>query len=203
MLALSAGLALAEVMPQAASASGGATAGEYTSQPIAKRRYYQRVKQAVYEFNVMGEAIKQNKLQDEDVTGFFSLKLVTYSARKKQKCVGAAPGTCDLGERRRSRYDDMKVTMSLLGNAFRADSQTPPDAVQQVREAKAFFAAVEKMQKALKAEDQQKALVKYASAKDALEAYLNDVDLPPTTYPDYNPNIDMTEPALCQGSFCI
>ena len=40
-----AGLMSAVVMPEASLASGGATAGKYTSIPIAKRRYFGRVKQ--------------------------------------------------------------------------------------------------------------------------------------------------------------
>ena len=36
-----------------AMASGGATAGTYTTQPIAKRRYFGRVKQGVFEFLAM------------------------------------------------------------------------------------------------------------------------------------------------------
>ena len=36
--------------PEAALASGGATAGKYTTIPIAKRRYYGRVQEAVHEF---------------------------------------------------------------------------------------------------------------------------------------------------------
>ena len=36
--------------PDAALASGGSTAGKYTTIPIAKRRYYGRVQEAVHEF---------------------------------------------------------------------------------------------------------------------------------------------------------
>ena len=36
--------------PDPAWASGGATAGKYTTIPIAKRRYYGRVQQGVHEF---------------------------------------------------------------------------------------------------------------------------------------------------------
>ena len=38
-------------------ASGGATAGKYTTQPIAKRRYFGRVKQGVFEFLQMEDPI--------------------------------------------------------------------------------------------------------------------------------------------------
>ena len=59
MLGLTAGLALGACLPQAAVASGGATAGKYTTIPIAKRRYFGRVKQGVYEFTLVGAAIKK------------------------------------------------------------------------------------------------------------------------------------------------
>ena len=44
--------------PLAAEASGGATAGKYTTIPIAKRRYYGRVKQGVVEYLAVGAAVK-------------------------------------------------------------------------------------------------------------------------------------------------
>lgn len=42
--------ATALTVPSVAWASGGATAGKYTTIPIAKRRYYGRVQQAVHDF---------------------------------------------------------------------------------------------------------------------------------------------------------
>ena len=45
---------------------------------------------------------------------------------------------------------------------------------------------------------------RYAAAIEALEIYLNDVDLPPTFAPgEYTAEADMSVPSLCQGSFCI
>ena len=52
-LAAAAALALLGIAPLPAMASGGATAGKYTTQPIAKRRYFGRVKQGVFEFLAM------------------------------------------------------------------------------------------------------------------------------------------------------
>ena len=49
-LAAAAALCLLGSVPLPAVASGGATAGKYTTQPIAKRRYFGRVKQGVFEF---------------------------------------------------------------------------------------------------------------------------------------------------------
>ena len=51
--------------------------------------------------------------------------------------------------------------------------------------------------------DRKTAALSYAAALEALEIYLNDVELPPTFAPDYTQKADMNVPSLCQGSFCI
>lgn len=48
--------------PNSALASGGATAGKYTTIPIAKRRYYGRVQEAVHEVSCHGERLTSNAL---------------------------------------------------------------------------------------------------------------------------------------------
>lgn len=50
-----------------AYASGGATAGKYTTIPIAKRRYYGRVQEAVHEFLLMAPAVIKGDLMDPNV----------------------------------------------------------------------------------------------------------------------------------------
>jgi hypothetical protein len=50
-----------------ANASGGATAGKYTTIPIAKRRYYGRVQEAVHEFLLMAPAVIKGDLMDPTV----------------------------------------------------------------------------------------------------------------------------------------
>lgn len=50
-----------------AHASGGATAGKYTTIPIAKRRYYGRVQEAVHEFLLMAPAIIKGDTTDPTV----------------------------------------------------------------------------------------------------------------------------------------
>jgi len=198
MLAVS-GLAL--FLPEAAQASGGATAGKYTTIPIAKRRYFGRVKQGVYEFTLVGASIKKGDVKGEDVESFFAQTIKVQSERKKQQCVGSA-SACEVKEEFSSRWEDMKLSMFLLGNAFRMDSGKPPEKVKQVKEAKAFFTQVEKLQIASRAGDRKAAAARYADAIDALEIYLNDVELPPTDNPEYRVT-DLTVPSLCQGSFCI
>ena len=97
----------------------------------------------------------------------------------------------------------MKLSMFLLGNAFRMDSGKPPEKVKQVKEAKAFIAQVEKLRKARLAGDKKAVALSYAASIEALEAYLNDVELPPTIAPDYKEAADLEVLSLCQGSFCI
>ena len=143
-----------------------------------------------------------------------------------------------------SRWEDMKLSCFLLGNAFRVDSGKPPEKVKQVKEAKVrppprpaachphrarccltafpsprqvFFSEVTKLQKAAAsgarppcsracrgphptlvalavarrrmpgrrrahacavAGNKKQAAISYAAAKEALEIYLNDVELP-------------------------
>ena len=56
-LAAAAALCLLGSAPLPAVASGGATAGKYTTIPIAKRRYFGRVKQGVFEFLQMEKPV--------------------------------------------------------------------------------------------------------------------------------------------------
>lgn len=53
--------------PSASYASGGATAGKYTTIPIAKRRYYGRVQEAVHEFLLMAPAVIKGDMTDPTI----------------------------------------------------------------------------------------------------------------------------------------
>ena len=128
--------------------------------------------------------------------------ILVSTAKQKKQCIGD-DNSCVTKEKYSSRYEDMKLAMFLLGNAFRMDSGKPPEKVKQVKEAKAFFAQVEKLQKARIKGDRKTAALTYAASIEALEAFLNDVDLPPTFAPDYKEAADQEVPSLCQGSFCI
>ena len=194
---------LAATTPGSAFASGGATAGKYTTIPIAKRRYFGRVKQGVYEFLLVGEAIKKGELDGEPLQNFFADNIQVTSARQKRQCSSLGGSACQVEEKFSSRWEDMKLSMFLLGNAFRMDSGKPPEKVKQVKEAKAFTSQVEKMRKASKAGSRKEAALSYAAAIEALEIFLNDVELPPTSFPDYKQTADVSVPSLCQGSFCI
>ena len=61
----------------------------------------------------------------------------------------------------------------------------------------------EKMRSAAAAGDRKGAALSYAAAVEALDIFLNDVELPPTFAPDYAREADLSVPSLCQGSFCI
>ena len=94
--------------------------------------------------------------------------------------------------------------MYLLGNAFRMDSGKPPEKVKQVKQAKLFFAEVEKLKKASTAGNAKEAALRYALAKEALDVYLNDVELPPTFVPgEYVAPTDDDGAVAMLGSFCI
>jgi len=189
--------------PLPALASGGATAGKYTTIPIAKRRYFGRVKQGVFEFLAMEGAVFKGDLTSEDVTDFFADTLVVAKKRQKTNCLAPGTSACVVDEKVSSRWEDMKLSCFLLGNSFRVDSGKPPEKVKQVKEAKLFFAEVEKVKKATSSGDKKGAAVHYAAAKEALDIYLHDVELPPTYFPDYKAAADTSVPSLCQGSFCI
>ena len=203
LLGAASALVLAVSSPEGAFASGGATAGKYTTIPIAKRRYFGRVKQAVFEFLLVGEAIKKGNLDSDAINDFFADNIQVQAKRKKRQCLTIGDSSCEVDEKFSSRWEDMKLTMFLLGNAFRMDSGKPPEKVKQVKEAKAFTKQVEKLRKAAKEGDRKTAALSYAAALEALEIYLNDVELPPTFAPDYASAADLAVPSLCQGSFCI
>jgi hypothetical protein len=75
--------------------------------------------------------------------------------------------------------------------------------VKQVKQAKAFFAEVEKLRKASKADDNKAASRAFLAAEEYLNVYLNDVELPPTVDPEYESEADTQVVSLCQGNFCM
>lgn len=117
-----------------AHASGGATAGKYTTIPIAKRRYYGRVQQAVHEFLDMGPSVVKGDMSVATIQTFFDpLAVVVVPAKRKDvngQCT-KKDGDCRGKEVRDSRYNDMKASMYLLANAFRTDQQKPPDRLRK------------------------------------------------------------------------
>ena len=61
---------------------------------------------------------------------FFAQTIKTQSARKKAQCLGSE-SACEVKEEFSSRWEDMKLSMYLLGNAFRMDSGKPPEKVRR------------------------------------------------------------------------
>jgi len=143
------------------------------------------------------------ELSSATVDDFFADTIQVATAKQKRQCLSLDDNNCKTQDKFSSRWEDMKLSMFLLGNAFRTDSGKPPEKVKQVKEAKALFTQVDKLQKARTKDDKKAAALAYAASIEALESFLNDVDLPPTAAPDYQVSADETVPSLCQGSFCI
>merc|ERR1712238_49184 len=160
------------VAPQPAYASGGATAGKYTSIPIAKRRYYGRVQASVHEFLLLGPDVVKADFSAATIQTFFDpMALVVVAAKIK-----------DGKEIRDSYYNDMKTSMYLLGNAFRLNQTKAPDNLPTVRAAKTFFKEMDFVEKAAKRKRQndRDTVIHYAAALEALDKFLDLVELPPT-----------------------
>ena len=110
--------------------------------PIAKRRYYGRVQQAVHEFLSMGPSIVKKDLKAFEVLTFFDVNAVVLVPAKNQAINGQCTkkdNSCRGQEVRDSRYHDMKASMYLLGNAFRINQTKAPDNLPTVKAAKSFF----------------------------------------------------------------
>lgn len=184
--------AAAILTPNAARASGGATAGKYTTIPIAKRRYYGRVQEAVHEFLLMAPAVIRGDLTDPTVQDFFDVTKTVVVPGKKKDINGVCnkkDGDCRAADILDSRYNDMKTTMYLLGNAFRINQQKAPDNLPTVKAAKKFFKEMNLFERRVlknpKANDKEATQI-YATALDLLDVYLDLVELPPTESGHYD-----------------
>jgi hypothetical protein len=176
-----------------AHASGGATAGKYTTIPIAKRRYYGRVQQGVHEYLLMGPAIVKGDTTDTTVQQFFDRQGTVIVQAKRKDVNGQCTkkdGDCRGKEIRDSRYNDLKVSMYLLGNAFRLDQVKAPDSLPTVKMAKAFFKEMDELEKLVtkkpKSSGDAAAQKRYLAALDILDSYLDLVELPPTDSGHYD-----------------
>jgi hypothetical protein len=185
--------------PSPAFASGGATAGRYTTIPIAKRRYYGRVQEAVHEFLLMGPAVVKGDLSAPEVQIFFDPKGAVIVEAKRKDVNGQCTkkdNDCKGLEIRDSRWNDMKASMYLLGNAFRINQQKAPDNLPTVQAAKLFFKKVDTMEKLVsksglaKEGNVAKAQAAYLDALDILDTYLDLVELPPTDSGVYEQEFD-------------
>ena len=88
-----------------------------------------------------------------------------------------------------ARYNDMKTSRYLLGNAFRINQQKPPDKLPTVIAAKKFFKQMNLFEKRVlknpKSNDTGATEI-YAGALDILDEYLDLVELPPTESGHYD-----------------
>mmetsp|Transcript_3424 Transcript_3424/g.5373 ORF Transcript_3424/g.5373 Transcript_3424/m.5373 type:complete len:267 (-) Transcript_3424:300-1100(-) len=193
LVTATAATAAAILAPVPAYASGGATAGKYTTIPIAKRRYYGRVQEAVHEFLLMAPAVIAGDLNDPLIQDFFDVTKTVVVPGKKKDINGICTkkdGDCKSTTIYDSRYNDMKTTMYLLGNAFRINQQKAPDNLPTVQASKKFFKEMDTFER--KVLNKEKKKVKkapaeiYADALDILDVYLDLVELPPTDSGHYD-----------------
>jgi hypothetical protein len=187
-----------------AFASGGATAGKYTTIPIAKRRYYGRVQEAVHEFLLMGPSIVKGDWKSLEVQHFFDTQGTVIVEAKRKDVNGQCTkkdNDCKGAEIRDSRWNDMKASMYLLGNAFRINQQKAPDNLPTVQAAKIFFRKVDGLEKLVTNKNNKnknesdasiasKAQGLYLDALDILDQYLDLVELPPTESGNYEQEFD-------------
>lgn len=184
------------VAPEEALASGGATAGKYTTIPIAKRRYYGRVQQAVHEYLELGPAVVQGDMSAPIIQTFFDINGVVVVPAKRKDINGQCTkkdNACKGTEIRDSRWNDMKASMYLLGNAFRINQTKAPDNLPTVRAARAFFKEIDAMEKAVKKNPKKmdkESIRHYAAGLDILDTYLDLVELPPVDSGHYEKEFD-------------
>jgi hypothetical protein len=242
----------------AAWASGGATAGKFTSIPIAKRRYYGRVQEAVYEWLLLEPNGRDEAASNAAFEVFFGENILIKKERTRSNCIGSSEA-CTSKEKKTSRWDDMqyaaaclglrarpphtrraayprdagglshagstacadaltcspsarvspacpygRLTMFLLGNAFRIDSSKSPDRIKQVQQARKFFGEVKAFKESSQKQDPDGARQHFALARALLDEYLDAVDLPPSSYDRYKTPFDESSKKLCAGgNFCI
>jgi hypothetical protein len=135
--------------PQPSLASGGATAGRTTSIPTAKKRYYKRVTEDVKELLQVGAAIKSADLATARNAPFWGEPLA-----------------------------DLTGAGYLLAVAFKIDARVPPQKIKQKRDHDALIASLKMLQKSVAGSDAAAAKAQYASTLDALNEYLEGVELP-------------------------
>jgi hypothetical protein len=163
--------------------------------PIAKRRYYGRVQEGVHEFLAMGPDVLKGDMSAASIQLFFDPQGAVVVAAKRRDVNGQCTkkdNDCKGREIRDSRYNDMKASMYLLGNAFRTDQQKPPDRLPTVKAARAFFKQVDDMEKLVqkRRSNDKAAQEHYATALDILDTYLDLVELPPTDGGNYDKEFD-------------
>ena len=78
----------------------------------------------------MGPDVVKADMRAESIQHFFDIEGTVVVEAKRKDIRGYCTkkdNDCRGKEVRDSRYNDMKASMYLLGNAFRTDQQKPPD----------------------------------------------------------------------------
>ena len=90
----------------------------------------------------MGPDVVKADMTAQSIQDFFDVTKTVVMEAKNSSINGQCTkkdGNCKGKEIRDSRYNDMKTTMYLLGNAFRINQTKAPDNLPTVKAAKAFF----------------------------------------------------------------
>ncbi len=144
----------------------------------------------------MGQAVVAGDMSAEIIQTFFDVNGVVVVAARNQSINGQCTkkdSSCKGSEIRDSRYNDMKASMYLLGNAFRINQTKAPDNLPTVRAAKAFFKEIDAMEKAVKKNPKKmdkESIKHYAAGLDILDTYLDLVELPPIDSGHYEQEFD-------------
>lgn len=203
---LSGGMAISggwmATMPmEAAHASGGSTAGKYSTIPSAKRRFFGRVRQGLYEFLQMEKPIMAGQLEDEKVMSFWAKNVIKKKGGQVNKnCFG---DQCVTKEKRTSRYKDFETASDLLATAFRYDANDITRDLPQVRLIRSAHKNMEKMRKAITEGEVDEAQGLYVKIKGQLDRFTKFVELEPLSSEDYTHPWDTAPEVWCQGSFCV
>lgn len=182
-------------------ASGGATAGKYSTIPSAKRRFYGRVRQGIYQFLAMEEPVLKGAWDDPAIEQFYAKTILLQKGG--EKIAGCMFAECTTKEKRTSRWNDFKVAADLLASAFRYDASDVNDRLPQVKLIRAYAKKVEKLKTAIGEGDQVKAQQLFKDAKMDLNRYTGMVELTPLTSEDYTHEWDTRAQVWCQGDFCV
>ena len=143
----------------------------------------------------MGEDVVKADMSSCRIQNFFDPNGAIIVEAKRKDVNGQCTkkdNDCRGKEVRDSRYNDMKASMYLLGNAFRTDQQKPPDRLPTVRAAKAFFKEMDAMEKCIKKKkaNDKEAVGHYVAALEILDGYLDLVELPPIDSGYYDKQFD-------------
>lgn len=143
------------------------------------------MQQAVHEFLAMGPTVVKGDMTAPIVQTFFDPQGIVVVEAKRQDVNGQCTkkgNDCRGREVRDSRWNDMKASMYLLGNAFRINQTKAPDNLPTVQAAKAFFKQIDQMEKRVTKNPKQNDVTSvryYADGLDILDKYLDLVELPP------------------------